>query len=33
MRMTEFVTHTGLLKSVIACDDPGIPAQSGLDNR
>ena len=33
MRMTAFVTFCHLLKRVIACNDPAIPAHSGLANR
>ncbi len=33
MQMTEFVTIPYLLKTVIACDDPSIPPQSGVANR
>jgi len=32
MRMTEFVTFCHLLNRVIACNDPAIPAHSGLAN-
>lgn len=32
MQMTEFVTDTGLLKNVIACNDRLIPAHSGTAN-
>jgi hypothetical protein len=31
--MTAFVTFYHLLKRMIACNDPAIPAQSGLANR